>query len=145
MRLVLDANEYLYAYGADRRTASQELLACLLKHREHEVRIVRTIVQEVLRNAPPQAHRMLFDALELLLEEDCGIDEEFVIPYHRGEHFREVGFKEADASIAAYAEAVGADVVVSENRRHFHAMASHLPFKVMDAEAFLKRHGPRPR
>ena len=140
MRLVLDANEYLYAFGADCKISSQEMVFDLMERRDHDVRIVRTIVEEVLRNAPSWSHRRFFGALALILEEDCGIDEEFVIPYHRGEHYREVGFKEADAMIAAYAEAVGADVLVSENRRHFHAMADRLPFQVMDAEGFLKRY-----
>lgn len=140
MRLVLDANEYLYAFGDDRQTSSQELLARLIGGGQHDVRIVRTIVVEVIRNSPPSAHKPFFDALAAILEEGCDIDEDFVIPYHRGEHFQEVGFKKADALIAAYAEAVGADVLVSENRRHFHAFADELPFHVMDATAFLRHH-----
>ena len=133
------SNEYIYTFGDERKPASESLVLSLVDQGIHDVRVVRLIIDEVLRNLPRKSHRRFFEALDLLLEEDCGIDEEFVIPYHRGEHFREVGFKEADASIAAYAEAVGADVVVSENRRHFHAMAGHLPFRVMDAETFLKR------
>lgn len=139
MRLVLDANEYIYTFGDERKPSCEALVLSLVDRGDHDVRIVRTILEEILRNIPDRTHKGFFEAMHMLVEEDCGVDEEFAIPYHRGEHFREVGFKEADALIAAYAEAVGADVLVSENRRHFHTMADRLPFRVMDAEGFLKR------
>ena len=140
MRLVLDANQYIYVFGEVRKPSCEALVRLLLTESGHEVRIVRILLDEVLRNIPPETHKHLYGVLDQLLEEECSIDEDFVIPYPRGEHFREVGFKEADALIAAYAEAVGADVLVSENRRHFHAMADRLPFRVMDAECFLRQH-----
>ena len=137
MRLVLDANEYIFAL-ANPWTPSRDLVALLGADPQYDVRIVRILVEEVLKNSPERSHRRFFSTLDLILEDGCGIDEDFLIPYARGEHFREVGFKEADALIAAYAEAVGADVLVSENRRHFHTMSDRLPFRVMDAERFIK-------
>jgi hypothetical protein len=47
------------------------------------------------------------------------------------------GLKPADAFIAAYAEWVGADVLVTENR-HFLSCNPDLPFKVLTAEKCLK-------
>ena len=107
MRLVL-SNEYVYGLGPSRLSPCDQLIKALIASDAHDVRFLRTIVQEVCRNLP--------------------------------ERYQDMGFKEGDAHIGAYAEVVEADILVSENRRHFHAMAGHLPFKVMDAAQFLKRH-----
>lgn len=45
--------------------------------------------------------------------------------------------KSPDAFIAAYAEWIGADVLVTENR-HFLTRQKDLPFKVLTAEKCLK-------
>jgi hypothetical protein len=143
MRLVLDANEYIYALGPD-AAPSGDLLGFLSRAHGFDVRIVRTIVEEVLRNTPERLHRDFFDSLRLLIEDGFGVDEEFVVPHHVAQHYQDIGFKEGDAHIAAYAEVIGADILVSENRRHFHTLAGHLPFQVTDAEQFLRRHAPGP-
>jgi hypothetical protein len=137
--LVLDANEYIFALGPDREPAPERLLATVQSQGD-VVRIERTIVQEVARHLSGHDLRDFFAALDDLLEEGCGIDEDFVVPHHVAQHYQDVGFKEADAHIAAYAHVVEAEAIVTENRRHFHTLAGHLPFKVMDAEQFLKRH-----
>jgi predicted nucleic acid-binding protein len=143
MRLVLDANEYVYAFGVGRKPSCETLLLTLSEQGGHDVRVLRTIVEEVVRNTRGEAHSLFFEALDDLLEEGYGIDETFIIPYHIGFQYRERGFKPADALIAAYADVVGADMVISENRKHFHGMADRLPFQVMDAEQFLRRYGSR--
>ena len=139
MRLVLDANEYIFALGAVREPACAILLETL-RVRGGSVRIERTIVQEVTRHLHQDDLRAFFAVLGILLEEGSGIDEDFIVPHHVAQHYQDIGFKEGDAHIAAYAHVVEADVLVSENRRHFHARATDLPFKVMDAAQFLKRH-----
>lgn len=48
------------------------------------------------------------------------------------------GLKPGDAFIAAYTEWSGADYLITENR-DFLALTS-LPFRVVRAEEFLKRH-----
>ncbi len=143
MRLVLDANEYIFALSKPPSLFSKDLIDTLLDTGGHDVRIQRTIVREVSRRLPKPLHRTFYKLLEDLLEEDCSIDEDFLVPHHVAQHYQDVGFKEGDAHIAAYAEVIVADAVISENRRHFHAMAGRLPFKVMDAETFLKRHPGR--
>lgn len=65
------------------------------------------------------------------------IDEDFIVPFELGVKYERLGLKEADAFIAAYAEWVGADMLVSENR-HFLTRHSNLPFKILNAEACLK-------
>ena len=140
MRLVLDANEYLYALGLIRLPSSEALMKALIQGGEHGVRIERTIVREVCRNLPERDHRRFLGMVDVLLERECDIDEDFVVPEPWSLRYRDLGFKEGDAHIGAYAEVVEADVLVSENRRHFHAMEDHLPFRVMDAAQFLKRY-----
>ena len=139
MRLVLDTNEYIFALGVQRKPSCERLVAAVHLAR-HAVRVERTIVREVIRNLRSNDVSAFFETLHLLLEDGCGIDEEFMVPHHLGLHYQDLGFKEGDAHFAAYAEVVEVDVLVSENRRHFHAMAGHLPFRVMDAEQFLKRY-----
>ena len=140
MRLVLDANEYIFALGQTPTSFSQALIDALLDTGLHDVRIQRTLVREVSRRLPEPYHRTFYRTLEDLLEEGCGIDEDFVVPHHIAQHYQDLGFKEGDAHIAAYAQVIEADALISENRRHFHTLARHLPFQVMDAEGFLKRH-----
>ena len=140
MRLVLDSNEFIYAIGPTRLPSCTKLLDLLALQQDHVVRTDRTIVAEVCRNMPERHHRAFFGVLDVLLEEGCSIDEEFVVPEDWLQRYLGLGFKEGDAHIGAYAEVVEADVLISENRRHFHALAQHLPFKVMDAEQFLKLH-----
>lgn len=140
MRLVLDSNEYIFAFGLEPRVTCIRLLEFLEGNAGWDIRIVRTIVNEVAGRTPEQAVKGFYAVLEHLLEDGCGVDEDFVVPHHIAQHYQDVGFKEADAHIAAYAQGIGTDMVLSENRRHFHDMARQLPFQVMDAEQFLKRH-----
>jgi hypothetical protein len=65
------------------------------------------------------------------------IDEDFFVPFELGVKYERMGLKEADAFIAAYAEWVGADALVSENR-HFLGLNPNLPFKIVNAEHCLK-------
>jgi len=65
------------------------------------------------------------------------IDEDFVVPFDLGAKYEAFGFKEADAFISAYAEWVGADALVTENR-HFLRRTDNLPFLVVTAEECLR-------
>ena len=140
MRLVLDTNEYVYGLGPSRLPPCERLIDTLGDSGAHDVRVLRVIVQEVCRNLPEHYHRAFFRTLDVLMEADCDIDEEFVVPHHVAQRYQDIGFKEGDAHIGAYAEVVEAEILISENRRHFHAMADRLPFRVMDAAQFLKRY-----
>lgn len=59
------------------------------------------------------------------------------VSFELGVKYEIKGLKPADAFIAAYAEWVGADALVTENR-HFLVRHSDLPFKVVTAEQCLK-------
>ncbi len=100
---------------------------------EYILRIPRTIVTEVRRNLAPE----LFQEFFKFISEVTTIDEDFLIPFELGLKYEIKGFKLADAFIAAYAEWVGADALVTENR-HFLSQNPDLPFKVLTAEKCLK-------
>ena len=134
MRLVIDSNEYIFAFGPAKADASFKLLEKLIEASElHIVRIPRTIFEEVKRNLTPRYLREFIAFINTFTI----IDEDFFVPFELGVKYERMGLKEADAFIAAYAEWVGADVLVSENR-HFLTKHSSLPFKILNADNCLK-------
>ncbi|MBM4042582.1 MAG: type II toxin-antitoxin system VapC family toxin [Planctomycetes bacterium] len=138
MRVVLDANEYVFAFGPSHKP---DCLEALRLAAAHDLRICRSIVREVLRNLPPKAHGDFFDFLLAAIASDPEIDEDFAVPFELGASYEDQGFKPADALIAAYIESIGADVLVSENR-HFLAKAARLPFAVHNAKSFVETFLP---
>ena len=92
------------------------------------------IVEEVRRNVTPEAFREFLS----IVRELTTIDEDLVVPFELGTKYEQAGLKPADAFIAGYAEWVGSDALITENR-HFLTRHPDLPFRVLTAEAFLKR------
>jgi predicted nucleic acid-binding protein len=134
LRLVLDSNEYIFAFGPLKADASLNLLKKLLETRHlHIVRLPRIIFEEVKRNLSPEH----FHEFISFINEFTNIDEDFLIPFELGARYERKGLKEADALIAAFTEWVGADVLVTENR-HFLNRHPDLAFKVLTAEECLK-------
>jgi len=117
LRLVLDSNEYVFGFGSERKGSSERLLASLATTpARHEIRLPRTILEEL------------------------GIvpDEDWVVPFETGWRYETAGLKPGDAFIAAYAEWARVDCLVTENRDFL--QSKELPFIVLKAEEFLKRH-----
>ena len=138
MRLVLDANEYIFGLGSQRTHVCEQLLDRLARGGSHlSVRIPRLIVREVQRNLTPEAFREFLRTIALVTT----IDEDSVVPFELGAKYERKGLKPADAFIAAYTEWVGAEVLVSENR-HFLSRHADLPFRVLTAHTFLPRLSP---
>ena len=134
MRLVLDANEYIFGLGFFKKQSCESLLKFLINNFPlHSVYICRTIMEEVRANLPPKEFHSFFKFINII----ATIDEDFLIPFELGAKYEIKGLKEADALIAAYTEWVGADVLVTENR-HFLNRYRGLPFKVLTAEECLK-------
>lgn len=134
MRLVIDSNEYIFAFGPTKADASLMLVEKLLETRaSHVVRIPRTIIAEVKRNIHPAQVREFMAFINAFTI----VDEDFFVPFEIGARYEAMGLKEADALIAAYTEWVGADALVTENR-HFLNKHPNLPFKVLTAEKCLK-------
>jgi len=132
--VVLDTNEYLLAVGLVRNSSSEHLLDILIERfPAHRIRIPRLIVDEIRRHLSPVVFRDLLNALLLF----SSIDEDFEVPFELGAKYEAKGLKPADAFIAAYAEWVGAQVLVTENR-HFLTHHSDLPFRVLTSEQTIK-------
>ncbi len=138
MLLVLDTNEYIFAFGAAKQPASVKLLDRLLENPyRYTIRVPRLIVEELRRNLSGEVFREVL----ALIQQLTVIDEDVLVPFELGAKYEQQGFKSADAFIAAYVEWVGAEVLVSENR-HFLHQHPDVPFRVLRGSAFLA-HPPR--
>lgn len=134
MLIILDSNEFIFALGAQDPHARMLLDILFAKTSSHSLRILRTVFEEVQRNLTIEAFK---EFILLLLSANIPIDEDTLVPFELGMKYELAGFKYADAFIAAYAEYVGADILVSENR-HFLSRQTNLPFKIVTADNCLK-------
>jgi predicted nucleic acid-binding protein len=134
LRIVLDSNIFLFAFGFNKQPACVALVDLLSRHKaDHKLRIPRLVLREIRRNLTPS---LLQDAMKYAHRLAIP-DEDFVVPFELGTQYERRGLKPADAFIAAYTEWVGADCLVSENR-HFLGRQKNLPFRVVNAEQCLK-------
>lgn len=132
--IVLDSNEYIFSFGLFKKPVCETLLNVLIENLDIVVlRITRTIFNEVRANLTQEE----FKEFILFANNFTHIDEDIEIPFELGARYEAMGLKSADAFIAAYAEYVGADILVSENR-HFLSRRTNLPFKICSAESCLK-------
>lgn len=130
--LILDSNEYIFGLSG-RKASSAQLI-----DRVHTLRVLVPLL--VLREVERNLEMMygLGSVFFRLIVNQANIDvvwspppENLVLAY------LERGFSKEDATIAATAEHVRAEYLISENR-HFLQRAGKLPFQVIDAEAALK-------
>jgi len=134
LRLIIDSNEYIFAFGPLKELTARNLFERLLtKVSIHTIRMPRTIFEEVKRNLSAEAFQEFNEFIRALTT----IDEDIVVPFEIAFKYEHSGLKSADAFIAAYTEWAGADVLVTENR-HFLSRHADLPFKVLTAERCLK-------
>ena len=136
MLLVLDANEFIFALHKA-KPSSQELVKLILTPRGSElceIRIVRSIAKEVRRKLSPEDQKLFFAIQQRL----CKLDEDIVIPFELVFRYEHLGLKPGDAAIAAYTEYVGATHLVTENRKDFLDHPDWFPFKVINADKFVK-------
>jgi len=130
--LVLDSNEYIFAFGLYKKPSCEELLDTILSF-SIPIRISQAIIKEIRRNLPISAFKEFIEFITSLTI----IDEDIFVPFELGIKYELKGLKPSDAFIAAYTEWVGADALVTENR-HFLSKHSDLPFKVLTAKECLK-------
>lgn len=134
MRLVLDANEYIFAFALFRKQSCETLLKTIIDtFPKHAFCICRTIIEEVRANLTPQEFHDFIRLINIF----SVIDEDIFISFHIGAKYEAMDLKPADAFIAAYTEWIKADALVTENR-HFLSRKADLPFKVLNAEGCLK-------
>jgi len=137
LRLVLDSNEYIIGIGSRSSPHPIRLLNVLAAWPQRfEVFVSRMILDEVRRNLPADRFQDLWAILVTL---DAAVVEEWEIPSEYAGKYASLGLKPGDAAIAACAEVVRAEIVVTENR-DFHGR-SGLPFRSLRAEDFLKEQG----
>jgi len=137
LQVVLDTNEYIFAFGYIKESSphpSKKLIPLILElFPLYELRISRLIVEEV------RPHLAIEDFAKFIrfVNDLTNIDEDILIPFELGAKYEAKGLKSSDALIAAYCEWTGADILVTENR-HFLSRQLDLPFKVFSAEKCLK-------
>lgn len=134
MLLVLDSNEYIFAFGIFKKPSCEILLDTIIDtFPSHSIRIPRLIIEEVSRHLTPEEFKEFIEFITNLTT----IDEDFVVPFELGVRYELEGLKPADAFIAAYVEWTGADALITENR-HFLSHHSNLSFKILAAGDCLK-------
>lgn len=137
MLLVLDSNEYIFSFGTEANPLPPVLIKTILdEYPLHSIRLPRLIADEVRRNVTLESYKDFISFVASLTD----IDENFVVPFETGVKYETLGLKPADSFIAAYADWVGADALVSENR-HFLKRTDNLPFAVVTAEECLRLMG----
>jgi predicted nucleic acid-binding protein len=134
---ILDSNEFIFALNSV-ESASRKLLDSLCAGTStHRIRIPRTVFEEVKRNLSAE---LLREFILLLTTAEIPVAEDELVSFELGLKYERLGFKPADAFIAAYAEWTGAAALVTENR-HFLSRHQHLPFKILNAESCLRLIG----
>ena len=132
--LVFDSNEYIFSFGPEVKPFPPILIKTILEeYPRHLIRLPRLIADEVRRNLALESYKDFISFATNL----TAIDEDFIVPFEIGFKYETLGLKSADAFIAAYAEWVGADALVTENR-HFLKRTDNLPFAVITAEECLR-------
>ena len=136
--LVLDSNEYIFSFGYERKDSCQELLNHLANDPSHHIiRIARTTVDDVRRRVSGNDFREFLGFLRAM---EMFIDEDELVPYEFGGKYLSRRLKPGDAFLAGYTEWVGANYLISENRKDFVDHPHLFTFKVSTAEQFLKEH-----
>ena len=136
MHLVLDANEYIFGFGNSRKPSCERLLdEIAAKPDKHFVSICRPTLEEIGRHLLP---RQLGEVHALFADLGVEIDERWAIPFECVERYIAKGLKRGDAFLAGYTEWVGADCLISENRKDLVDHPELFPFKVRTAEQFLR-------
>lgn len=135
MRLVLDSNEYILAYGEERAPDCEALIFRLTTQEGNvELFVPWMVVDEITHNLNDRVLRRIHRFWRLM---GCTIEDESDAPSRIENAYLARGLKPADAQIAAYAEWVRAEILVSENR-DFLALSTPLPFRVMKAAVFIE-------
>lgn len=134
MRFILDSNEYIFAFGTSKATSILELFENFRSHpTRYSIHICRSIVNEVYRNTTESDFQDFFKFISAI----TSIDEDYLVPFELGAKYENLGLKPGDAFIAAYAEYIKVELLVSENR-HFLVRRSDLPFRVVTSMECLK-------
>lgn len=140
MRIVLDSNEYILGLDTTAGPCTSSRLLDLIRilideSEEFRLLVPEIIVREVQRNLTPDLEKDFFR----LIQSSQKIEYHPVVDVPKStfqKYLRKKGLKQADALIAAFADHMNVDYVVSENR-HIYRDLRLAGFTTLTAEAFL--------
>lgn len=141
MKIILDTNEYLF--GLDREAGEEASVKLLNVVRlmiedikDFKLLLPEIIREEVQRNIPEYLEKDFYKLIysSEKIEHHSMMD----VPIKLFDKYRnEMGLKEGDALIAAFAEFMGVDYLISENR-HIYKNLKIKEFVTVNASEFLK-------
>ena len=140
MRIILDSNEYIFgldtAVGPSPSSRLLDLVRILIdESEEFRLLVPEIIVREVQRNLPADLEKDFFR----LIQSSPKIEYHTLVevPKRTFEKYRqESRLKQGDALIAAFADHMKADYIVSENR-HIYRDLKATGFVTLTAQDFL--------
>ncbi len=142
MRLILDANEYIFGFddvnGKPQSIALIDRITTLMNILEDFAIIVPDIIRdEVQRNMP----YYLLGKFYRFVASNSKVVYGFLydVPQSLYNKYRQLGLKEGDATIAAFAEWQKVDFFISENR-HIYQELKVEAFITCNAEEFMLWH-----
>jgi hypothetical protein len=92
--LVLDSNEYIFAFGIFKKPTCEMLLDTILDtFPAHSIRIPRLILEEVSRHLTPEEFKEFIEFVTNLTT----IDEDFVVPFELGVRYELKGLKPSES------------------------------------------------
>lgn len=141
MKIILDTNEYLFGLDKDSgEEASVKLLnvvrLMIEDIKDFKLLLPEIIREEVQRNIPEYLEKDFYKVIysSEKIEHHSMMD----VPIKLFDKYRnEMGLKEGDALIAAFAEFMGVDYLISENR-HIYKNLKIKEFVTVNASEFLK-------
>jgi hypothetical protein len=140
MRIVLDRNEYILgldtAAGPSPSSRLLDLVRILIDESEEFCLFVPEIIlREVQRNLPPELEKDFFRLIRS--SQKIEYHDMVEVPKATFQKYRQQkGLKQADALIAAFADFMKVDYVVSENR-HIYRDLKATGFITLTAQSFL--------
>jgi len=140
-RLVLDSNEFIFGFLKTKNECIIVINLC--RKKKINIIIPTLILDEVFENIKIETNKDFASRVrDLILKADnIEVIETLNIPLSLIEKYKSKGLKEADASIAAFAEWTKS-ILISENR-HFLKGIKVDEFKILSAKEFLSEYGNR--
>jgi hypothetical protein len=140
MRIVLDSNEYVFGLdttaGPNPSSRLLDLVRILIDESEDfRLLVPEIIAREVQKNLPPGLEKNFFKLIRS--SQKIEFHTLFEVPKAAFQKYRrQTGLKQADALIAAFADHMKADYIISENR-HIYRDLKATAFVTLTAEDFL--------
>jgi hypothetical protein len=140
MRIVLDSNEYILGLDTTAGPSPSSRLLDLVRilideSEEFRLLVPEIILREVQRNLPPELEKDFFR----LIQSSQKIEYHDLVEVPKAtfqKYRRQKRLKQADALIAAFADHMKADYIISENR-HIYRDLKATAFATLTAEDFL--------